>query len=339
MLRLSAALALTSLGLAGCDWMQKPPPKAEKTEKELQREQQARLRRACASDLTYDRLKELAFDEATRIRNRDPRDLDGLATASVVRMEEPVVKTRDEALNVTVCQGRFILELPPGAENAFDGERRLAANIEYAAQEAVDGSGLVYHMEGAEPIIYRLATVGGLSARPPVQQAGLPAQEPMAPPDALPQPQAPVSVPLPSGVPGAPRVAAREAPPVATTPPPRARERIAEAQPRPQPRLEPRKAAPAPDRTRTAASPSFNCNSARSRSERLVCGSGNLAALDRQMSSQFYSALAEAEPDARRRLRTTRDRFLRDRDRCSSDACVAAAYEARMREIRALNSH
>ena len=100
------------------------------------------------------------FDEAARIRNSDPRNLDPLAAAAVVRMEEPVVKSRDEELNVTVCTGRFILELPPGAENAFDGKRRLDAEVEYAAQAAVDGSGLVYQMDGAEPIIYRLATFG-----------------------------------------------------------------------------------------------------------------------------------------------------------------------------------
>ena len=116
-------------------------------------------------------------------------------------MEEPVVKSRDENLNVTVCTGRFILELPPGAENAFDGERRLTAEVEYAAQAATDGSGLVYHMTGAEPIIYRLATVGGLAPATsgPIQVAQAapaeaePQPEPQQPrrpePQAQPQPQ------------------------------------------------------------------------------------------------------------------------------------------------------
>jgi len=112
---------------------------------------------ACASRIAYVRLTKYAFDEAIKIRNADPVNLATLAAYSVVRMEAPFVKSHDETLDVTVCSGRFILEVPPGAERGFGGERRLIADIEYAAQPAADGSGLVYHVRGAEPIIYKLA--------------------------------------------------------------------------------------------------------------------------------------------------------------------------------------
>lgn len=112
---------------------------------------------ACASRLAYVRLTKYAFDEAIKIRNADPVNLATLAAYSVVRMEAPFVKSHDATLDVTVCSGRFILEVPPGAERGFGGERRLIADIEYAAQPAADGSGLVYHVRGAEPIIYKLA--------------------------------------------------------------------------------------------------------------------------------------------------------------------------------------
>lgn len=112
---------------------------------------------ACASRIAYVRLTKYAFDEAIKIRNADPVNLATLAAYSVVRMEAPLVKSHDPALDVTVCSGRFILEVPPGAERGFGGERRLIADIEYAAQPAADGSGLVYHVRGAEPIIYKLA--------------------------------------------------------------------------------------------------------------------------------------------------------------------------------------
>ena len=279
------ALLAVIVGATGCDWMRKKDPPGEKSAAELRAEQTERIRRACASDATYDRLKELAFDEAARIRRQDPRALDALAEAAVVRMERPVAKSRDENLNVTVCTGRFILELPPGAENAFDGERRLTAEIEYAAQAAADGSGLVYHMEGAEPIIYRLATVGGLP-RPTVVKAA-----PPPPPEPDPEPQ------------------------------------LAEAESPERPEAE-------PPRPRTAASPSFNCARGRSRSERMVCSSPDLAARDRRMSSIFYSALADADSGTRRRLRSSRDRFLAYRERCPNEACVAQAYEDRIDEIR-----
>ena len=281
---MAAAVALL---LGGCDWMDKDEPPGAKGEAERRAERDRHLRRACASEGTYDRLKELAFDEAARIRREDPRELDALAAASVVRMENPVATARDDRLNVTVCRGRFILELPPGVENAFDGERRLVADIEYAAQAAADGSGLVFHMEGAEPIVYRLAAASGFAPRS----------------GEAPPPPAPRTAPEPQGAP-APEKA-----------PPRGE---------PEPRRE----------ARTAASPSFNCNYARTRSERMVCASGALAAKDRQMAALYYSVMAEGDVGTRAHLRRSRDAFLARRDRCGSEECVMAIYDARIQEIR-----
>lgn len=287
---LRLAVMATTLGVAGCDWLDAGKALDAENKSQAAAERSARLRRACASQATYDRLKELAFDEAIRIRGGEGGALESVATASVVRMEQPVVKSRDDALNVTVCTGRFVLELPPGAESAFNGERRLTANIEYAAQAALDGSGLVYRMNGAEPIIYRLATVGGVRSA----QASAP------------------SVPAPPAAPPPAPVA------TASTEPPRTA---------PRPAAEP---GPAP----AAARPSFNCRRAGSRSERMVCSNTALAARDRRMASQFYSALAGADSRTRRALRASRDRFLTYRERCGSAACIAQAYDDRMDEIR-----
>ena len=52
------------------------------------------------------------------------------------------------------------------------------------------------------------------------------------------------------------------------------------------------------------------------------------------MASLFYSALSDANNRQRRELRRTRDRFLRYRDACRDEACVADAYDGRMEEIR-----
>lgn len=284
----------------------KDPPDAP-TKAEVAEQKAEELAEACASTGTYDRLKQVVFEEAVRIRNADPANLDTLATHSIVRMEQPVVKSRDEDLNVTVCSGRFVLELPPGAERGFGGERRLTADVEYAAQAAVDGSGLVYQMNGAEPIIYRLAAfdLKGQRYQPP-------------------------------GAPAQPQLAEAEVPPVFGT-------RTEAPPPAPEPESAPRadtvpgfgppsRPAPAPQPTANAR-PSFNCAAARTRSERMVCGSNDLAAKDRAMSSLFYSALANANNRQRQALRSTRDRFLAYRERCGNDACVADAYEGRMREI------
>jgi uncharacterized protein YecT (DUF1311 family) len=325
-LKIVAAAALLA-SLPACDWMKKPKPAAEKSEKELLAERNERIRKACASEGTYDRLKELVFDEAARIRNSDPRNLDPLAAAAVVRMEKPLVKSRDEDLNVTVCTGRFVLELPPGAENAFDGKRRLDAEVEYAAQAAADGSGMVYQMDGAEPIIYRLATFG-LSGQALAKVVQIP--QASAPPSApaemvLMDPVAPAA-PTPAAVPAGgqrPAASVRPAPPVTPKP-----------SPKPAPRVE---QAEAPARPASApARPSFNCRYGRSSSERMICASPDLAAKDRQMSSIYYAAMASADASTRSHLRRSRDAFLSRRERCGSEACVAAAYNSRIAEIRSI---
>ena len=291
--------------------------KTEVAKAELPKKRE-KLQDACASNATYARLKEVAFEEAVRIRNADPGNLDTLAAHSVVRMENPVVKSRDEELNVTVCTGRFVLELPPGSEAGFGGERRLVADIEYAAQSAADGSGLVYQMSGAEPIIYRLANfeLRGLRFEPP----GAPLDDSQMA-EAPEPPSAPTEDGPPPPEPG---------PPPAPEPQPRAAPKAPPA-PRPAPVARP---APREQQRTATARPSFNCRYARTRGEKMVCSSDRLAAKDRAMSSLFYSALADADPGTRAQLRRSRDRFLAYRDRCGNEGCVAEAYDGRMDEIR-----
>lgn len=89
---------------------------------------------------------------------------------------------------------------------------------------------------------------------------------------------------------------------------------------------------PAPKRA-TSAKPSFNCSNARTQSERAVCGSSGLAALDRSMAEVYIYALNRADGRTASELRRTRDRFLAYRERCSTDACIADAYRGRIREI------
>jgi uncharacterized protein len=84
--------------------------------------------------------------------------------------------------------------------------------------------------------------------------------------------------------------------------------------------------------------PSFNCRYAHTRGEIAVCSNPGLAMLDRRMSAQFYRALSAASPGARLILQRSRNRFLRYRDSCGSEACIADAYRARINEIDAIMS-
>lgn len=297
--------------LAACDATPKSDLEMTAREAAQERARAKRLQAACSSPATYDRLKQVAFDEAIRIRNADPVNLDILSTHAVVRMERPVVKSRDETLDVTVCSGRFVLELPPGAERAFGGERRLIAEVEYSAQGAADGSGLVYHIKGAEPIIYKLAAFDLRSAadRPALANAA-----------ATPRAPAPAPTPEQTRQAGAPP---REQAP--TSEPPAVRPTAA---------LTPRPGVVEESRQALRAAPSFNCRQARTRSERMVCRDGGLASLDRRMSSQYYAALDQADAPTRAQLRRSRDRFLGYRERCADESCVASAYRDRMDEIR-----
>jgi hypothetical protein len=156
---------LLSFTIAGCDkLMRNSPAEAGKVRAELKRQQQA-----CASPSANDRLKNSIFDEAIAESSRNRANLDSLSDYSVARMENPVVKGWDSSLDITHCKGRFILEVPPGAERAFSGERQLRADIDYTAQASADGAGYVYEQKGAEPIVARLAAfnLGVVAFRPP----------------------------------------------------------------------------------------------------------------------------------------------------------------------------
>jgi len=86
------------------------------------------------------------------------------------------------------------------------------------------------------------------------------------------------------------------------------------------------------------ASPSFNCRSARTRGEIAVCSDSGLASLDRQMAAQFSTAMAQGDARQRSLLQRTRNDFLRYRDNCPTNACIAETYRGRIREIRDISS-
>jgi hypothetical protein len=151
--------------LVGCGKIKQDDPQAARTARVEAKRQQA----ACGSAKASNKLKDLLFDQATRAPGGDKDALDNLADYSFVRMESPLVKGWDPALDVTRCTGRFILEVPHGARRAFAGQRNLQADIDYTAQAAADGTGLVYTLHGAEPIVAQLATftMQGRAYQPP----------------------------------------------------------------------------------------------------------------------------------------------------------------------------
>jgi uncharacterized protein YecT (DUF1311 family) len=243
----------------------------------------------CASQATYDRVKAELFRQAAQVRKSDQATFDRLAAYASVRVERPLLRSRDAELGTVRCSGRLSLDLPPGLSVA-GGRTSLGADIDYVLQPAADGSGDVAMLEGADAIIIPLATLTRTG-----QAAPAPATAPPVAPD---EPTAPSAGPGPAPAPTPPSVE------------------------------------PEPPASASAARPSFNCRYARTRGEIAVCRSPRLAELDRQMAGQYYRAIAAADGRQRALLTRTRDAFLRFRDQCPSDACIAETYRGRMREIR-----
>ena len=259
----------------------------------------------CGSQKTYDLIKREIFRRAGEVRGSDQAAFDRLASYAVVRMDAPMLRSHDKDLGAISCAGSLALDLPPGVA-VVGGRRTLTANIGYAIQPAADGSGDVLTLSNAEGILTPLATLARI---------GSPAGDPLAPGTAVAEPGT-----VPAGEPG-----------VAPLPPPQP----TVLQPPSRPPVM-RQAEPAPPRA--TASPSFNCRNARTRGEIAVCNDGGLASLDRQMAAQFNSAMSQAGPGERAMLQRTRSNFLRYRDNCPSNSCVAETYRGRMREIRDIMS-
>ena len=161
-MRVLIGVGALALSLSACDRLE-PADRTSRAHVAKPREQ---VRSECASRLTYARLKEYVFDEAARIRNSDPRRLDQVAAYSVVRMDEPVVKSRDDQLNITVCTGQFVLNLPPGIQDAFDGLPVIKADVEYAAQAAAADIDLA----DAVDVLERLGRDGAAGESAPAPQ-------------------------------------------------------------------------------------------------------------------------------------------------------------------------
>lgn len=157
----------------------------------------------CASQATYDRVKAELFRQAALTRRSDQAAFERLSAYASVRMERPVLRSRDAELGTIRCAGRLSIDLPPGVA-VVGGRQSLSADIDYVLQPAADGTGDVVLLEGADPIVIPLATLarsgetGSLPVTPPADP-----QQPSAPDSAAGQvPPAPIPT-YPPGQPSA----------------------------------------------------------------------------------------------------------------------------------------
>jgi hypothetical protein len=106
----------------------------------------------CASNQTYDLIKRELFRRAAQLRGSDQAAFDQLSGYAVVRMENPVMESQDNATGGVNCSGSLSLDLPPGV-GIVGGRRTLTSDVDYTVQAAADGSGNVVVLRNAEAII------------------------------------------------------------------------------------------------------------------------------------------------------------------------------------------
>ena len=75
------------------------------------------------------------------------------------------------------------------------------------------------------------------------------------------------------------------------------------------------------------------CSGIAGRPDRMLCQNGNLASLDRQLSSFYRQSWERANERKRALLVETRQGFNARRDACASQNCMTTAYVLRLREI------
>jgi uncharacterized protein YecT (DUF1311 family) len=134
------------------------PDQDKLTGAETSAPQSSEPEKKCASKNTYDLIKRELFRRAAQLRGSDQAAYDKLSAVAVVRMDNPVMESQDEANGAINCSGSLSLNLPPGVV-AVGGRSSLMSDIDYTIQPAADASGDVLLLRSADAIIAPLATL------------------------------------------------------------------------------------------------------------------------------------------------------------------------------------
>jgi hypothetical protein len=292
----------------------------------------------CVDAAALEAVKRELFRRAAAVRGGNDPGFAQAAQASSVRAASRM--TRRPGNGSASCTGTIAIDLPPGVA-IVGGRRNVSGTLSYELR-SINGGVRLTELDKADALVVPLAALGGQPpsntqvTEPVVAERGESAP-PVTVPAPPPIPRAAQRPPVTRSAPP-PAPPRRIQPPKAPTPPRKSQTASAQRKPAPprtaaSPRPVAAEARPAPV---AAVRPSFNCRYARTRGEIAVCRNSGLASLDRQMAAEFYSALAVARPGQKAMLQRSRNRFLRVRDACGSEACIANSYRARIGEIRAI---
>ena len=84
------------------------------------------------------------------------------------------------------------------------------------------------------------------------------------------------------------------------------------------------------------AAPSFDCNKASTRVERMICDHRGIARLDSELAEAYRTALRDSQwASANRRIRRDQKEWIAERNECSTPRCLRQAYKRRIDELYA----
>jgi hypothetical protein len=294
----------------------------------------------CTSQRALDQIKAELFRRAQAMRGNYDNAFKAVGSYSVLHPATRLYRSHHRGSETVTCDGSLVVDLPPGVA-VSDGRHNLASKIEYQLEPSAGGPRLVM-LGKADEIVVQLASASSAEAArlslagPQIKQPQLDRPSPTS---VTPAP-APVesirAARVPSKAQQRPAEPERPSSGRPMTERPHRQQRSQSGAVRAETRDVVARNAPAAVTVRpgpASPNPSFSCRRARTRGEIAVCNNPVLAALDRQMSAQFYRAVAGARPGQRTMLNRSRNRFLTYRDNCRSDSCIADAYRGRMREI------
>jgi len=131
-----------------------------------QQTEQADAGKRCSARATYDLVKHELFARAAQQRGSDEETYNEIAAAAVLRVDNPVLETEDQASGALNCSGTFYLGLPPSVV-ASGGRHSLMADMDYTIQPAGDGRGDAVLLRNADALIAALVTLTRISAPVP----------------------------------------------------------------------------------------------------------------------------------------------------------------------------
>jgi uncharacterized protein YecT (DUF1311 family) len=79
--------------------------------------------------------------------------------------------------------------------------------------------------------------------------------------------------------------------------------------------------------------PSFDCNKATSKIDKLICQTPELAKWDGRLAESFHGRYSHASPQEKTELATTQKEWIKRRNQCETNQCIIDAYRQRDEEL------